>query len=197
MDTHSVSTLQFMCLTETVILLFNRTDIKKCLHKLGYHFLDPHAHLDCIEKRGKEFASTLPIPVSVKNALIDVLRSMATEVFDWCIKHRHFISEVFDVFSSFHWRSDGTIEELKTAQALIRREDGDIGSRFKIACYYLLTVDMQRLMEESPNTYEGLFKSLRQAKMMSLLARRRGYNSFPNNNFWQKFCCCICGAKKI
>ncbi|GIY04554.1 hypothetical protein CDAR_93441, partial [Caerostris darwini] len=174
----------------------NRTDIKECLHKLGYHFLDPHAHLHCIKKRGNELASTLPIPVSVKNALMDVLRSMATEVFDWYIKHRRFISEGFDVFSSFHWRSDGTIEELKTAQALVQRQDADIGSRFKIACYYLLTVDMQRLMEESPYTCEGLFKSVRQAIMMSLLARRRAYNSSLNSNFWQKSFCCICGKKE-
>ncbi|GIX88400.1 hypothetical protein CDAR_493281 [Caerostris darwini] len=168
-----------------------------CLHKLGYHFLDPHAHLDCIEKRGKVLASSLPIPVSVKNALMDVLRSMAAEVFDWYIKHRHFISEVFDVFSSFHCRSDGTIKKLKTAEDLVQRQDADIGWRFKIACYYILTVDMQRLMEESPYTYEGLFKSIRQAILMSLFASRRAYNSSSNSNFWQKSFCCICGKKDV
>ncbi|GIX72142.1 hypothetical protein CEXT_545731 [Caerostris extrusa] len=133
----------------------------------------------------------------MKNALIDVLRSMATEVFDWYTKHRHFISEDLDVLSSFHWRSDGTIEEIKTAEDLVQRQDADIGSRFKIACYYLLTVDMQRLMEESPYTCEGLFQSILQAVMMSLLARRRAYNSSSNSNFWQKSYCCICGKKDV
>ncbi|GIY99340.1 hypothetical protein CEXT_393021 [Caerostris extrusa] len=109
MVTHEVQPLQLICLSKVVIRVFNRTDIKMFFNKSGYRFVDPYGHLVCIAKRGEELASTLPIPVSVKNALIDVLRSMATEVFDWYIKHRHFISEDLDVLSSFHWRSDGTI----------------------------------------------------------------------------------------
>ncbi|GIY99344.1 hypothetical protein CEXT_393041 [Caerostris extrusa] len=128
MNTHSVPPLQFMCLRETVIHLFNRKDMKKCLHELGFH--DPHGYVDCIAKRGEELASTLPIPASVKHALMDVLRSMATEVFDWYIKQKYLISYDFDVISSFHWRSDCTIDEVKTAQALARRQDADIASRF-------------------------------------------------------------------
>ncbi|GIX88392.1 hypothetical protein CDAR_493241, partial [Caerostris darwini] len=141
MNTHTVPPLQLMCLTKAVIVIFNRTEMKNCLHKLGYHFLDPHAHLHCIVKRGKELAANLPIPDSVKSALIDVLRSMAIEVFDWYIKHRHLISDDLDVFSSFHWRSEGAIDELKTAKSLIQRQDADAHLRFKIASYYLLIDD--------------------------------------------------------
>ncbi|GIY55821.1 hypothetical protein CDAR_235721 [Caerostris darwini] len=139
MNTHSVPPLTLMCLRETVILLFNRKDMKKCLHELG--FQDPHGYVDCIAKRAEDLASTLPIPVSVKNELMDVLRSMTTEVFDWYIKQKYLISYDFDVISSFHWRSDGTIDEVKTAQALERRQDADIASSFRIACFYRLTPD--------------------------------------------------------
>ncbi|GIY99337.1 hypothetical protein CEXT_392991 [Caerostris extrusa] len=199
---HSVPPLQLMCLTKAVIVIFNRADIKKCLHRLGYHFLDPHAHLHCIVKRGKELTSTLPIPERVKCALIDVLRSMAVEVFNWYIKHGHFIPDDFDVLSSFHWRSDGTIDELKTAQAWVEKQDADIGSSFKKVCNCLLT-SMQRLKKESPNTCEELSKLLRQVTRMSLLASRHDYNSSSNSNFEQTLRiesnCCICdnGAKEI
>ncbi|GIX72141.1 hypothetical protein CEXT_545721 [Caerostris extrusa] len=142
--------LQLTCLSRVVILIFNRTDIKKCLHELGCRIRRPRGHVDCIAERAKKLASTLPIPASMKNALIGVLRSMATEVFDWYMKHRHLISDGFNVLSSFHWRSDGTIEELKTAQALVRRQDADAPSRINIACRYHLTADMQRLSEEYP-----------------------------------------------
>ncbi|GIY00287.1 hypothetical protein CEXT_146381 [Caerostris extrusa] len=133
-----------MCLRETVIRIFNRTDVKKFLHKLGCLFLLPHRHLDCLEKRVKELTSTLPIPASMKYSLMDVLRSMAIEVFHWYIKQRYLISYDFDVLSSFHWRSDGTIDELKTAQALVRRQDADAVSRFKIELCHSLTNDFER-----------------------------------------------------
>ncbi|GIY31464.1 hypothetical protein CEXT_692091 [Caerostris extrusa] len=81
MNTYSVPPVQVICLSETVILVFSRTDIGKWLHNLGHHFVHPHRHLDYIEKRGKELASALSIPVRVKNTLIDVLRYMATEIF--------------------------------------------------------------------------------------------------------------------
>ncbi|GIX88396.1 hypothetical protein CDAR_493271 [Caerostris darwini] len=139
MNSHSAPPLQLMCLTKAVIVLFNRTDMKNCLHRLGYHFLDPDAHLQCIVKRGKELAANLPIPDSVKSALIDVLRSMAIEVFDWYRKHGHFIPDDSDVLSSFHWRPDGTIDDLKTLQARLQKQDADIGSRFKKVCNSLLT----------------------------------------------------------
>ncbi|GIX98629.1 hypothetical protein CEXT_690181 [Caerostris extrusa] len=111
--------------------------MKECLHKLGREFLYPHGHLDCIAKKGEESASTLFVPSRLKNALMDVLRSMARQAFNWYLHHRYFISDDFDVLSSFHWRLDGTLDELKTAQALVQRQDGDISSRFRIASSYL------------------------------------------------------------
>ncbi|GIY16375.1 hypothetical protein CDAR_567971 [Caerostris darwini] len=184
MNTHAVPPLQLMCLRKAVIVLFNRTDMKKCLHRLGYHFLNPHVRLHCIVKRGKELAANLPIPDSVKSALIDVLRSMAIEVFNWYRKYGHFIPDDFDVLSSFHWRSDGAIDELKTVQTWVQKQDADIGSRFKKTCDSLLT-SIQKLKKESPNDCEELFKLLRQATRMSLLASRKDYNSSSNSNFEQ------------
>ncbi|GIY99342.1 hypothetical protein CEXT_393031 [Caerostris extrusa] len=84
---------------------------------------------------------------------MDVFRSMATEVFDWYLKQRNLISYDFDVLSSFHWRSDGKIDELKTAQALVRRQDADAASRFKIQLCHRLTNDFERKLK---NLREGV-----------------------------------------
>ncbi|GIY06904.1 hypothetical protein CDAR_235671 [Caerostris darwini] len=140
MNTH-VSSLQFMCLSKTIERLFNIADIKKRLHEIGHKCLHPHRHLAWLEMRGKELASSLPLPASVKNELMDVLLFMALEVCDWYEKHKYLISYDFEVLSSFHWRSDGTIDELKTAKALARRRDANIASRFRIASFYRLTPD--------------------------------------------------------
>ncbi|GIY27452.1 hypothetical protein CDAR_604851, partial [Caerostris darwini] len=137
--TREVQPLQLMCLRETVILLFKKTDIKKFVHELGCRFRRPHSHLDCLENRVKVLASTLPIPASMKNTVMDMFRSMSMEVLDWYRKHRSLIFYDFDVLSSIHWRSDGTIDEQKTAQALERRQDADANSRLRVASGYHLT----------------------------------------------------------
>ncbi|GIY98673.1 hypothetical protein CEXT_76991 [Caerostris extrusa] len=101
--------------------------------------------------RGKELASTLPIPTIMKKPLFDVLESLALKFLNGMKHIVFFVCTDFDEFSSLCLRSDGTIDCLKTAQALVARQDANIIVRFRIACHYCLTADMQRLIEESPN----------------------------------------------
>ncbi|GIX83729.1 hypothetical protein CDAR_374501, partial [Caerostris darwini] len=51
----------------------------------------------------------------------------------------------FDDVSSFHWRSECSIDTVKTAQALIRREDAPVTMRLKFATRYCLEEDVRRL----------------------------------------------------
>ncbi|GIY67132.1 hypothetical protein CDAR_466121 [Caerostris darwini] len=97
MDDYSVPCVQLMCLRNTVVDIFNRRDMKECLHELGRQFFYPHGHLACIAKKGEELASTLFVPSRLKSALMDLLRSMARQVFNWYLNHRYFISDDFDV----------------------------------------------------------------------------------------------------
>ncbi|GIZ03808.1 hypothetical protein CEXT_452331 [Caerostris extrusa] len=46
--------------------------------------------------------------------------------------------------SSFHWRSEGSIDRVKTAQALLRREDAPVRMHLKFASRYCLEVDVRR-----------------------------------------------------
>ncbi|GIY55819.1 hypothetical protein CDAR_235701 [Caerostris darwini] len=189
--TREVQPLQLMCLRETVILLFKRTDIKNFLHEFGCRFRRPHRHLECLEKRVKELASTLPIPARMKNTLLDMFLSMAIEVFDWYSKHGSLVPYDFDVLSSFHWRSDGTIDDLKTAQALVRRQDADANSRFRIAIGYNLTADIERIFEESANMSMRVLDLTNQLNNVinSLFARRHACS--------RRITCesCICGGE--
>ncbi|GIY59720.1 hypothetical protein CDAR_102151 [Caerostris darwini] len=94
-------------------------------------------------------------------------------------------------------RLDGTLDVLKTAQALVQRQDADISSRFKIASSYLWLDDMLRLRQESPNTCEGLLASFQQGTMMNYWEGRRASMSSPISNSGQTMIieghCCICG----
>ncbi|GIY59722.1 hypothetical protein CDAR_102171 [Caerostris darwini] len=197
MDNYSVPCDRLVYFRNTVVHIFNRRDMKKSLHELGRQFLYPHGHLDCIAKKGKELASRLFVPSRLMSGLMDLLRSMARQVFNWYLKNRYFISDDFDVLSSFHWRADGTLDELKTAQALVQRQDADISSRFKIASSYVWLDDMQRLRQESPNTCEGLSASFQQGTMMNYWEGRHASMSSPVSNSGQTMIieghCCICG----
>ncbi|GIY94520.1 hypothetical protein CEXT_357401 [Caerostris extrusa] len=56
--------------------------------------------------------------------------------------------------TSFHWRFEGTINRLKTAQSLVQRQDASISTRLQIACHYCLTVDIHKLWELAPSPKE-------------------------------------------
>ncbi|CAL1262275.1 unnamed protein product [Larinioides sclopetarius] len=51
-----------------------------------------------------------------------------------------------------HWRSDGTIDRVKTAQRLVLDESLDIGKRFEVACMYCLEKSVQTLWAEMEAT---------------------------------------------
>ncbi|GIY04558.1 hypothetical protein CDAR_93481 [Caerostris darwini] len=87
----------------------------------------------------------------MKEPLFNVLESLALKIFKWYETHSSFVCNDFDEFSSLRLRSEGTIDNLKTAQALVERQDANPIARFRIACHHCLTADMQRLIEESPN----------------------------------------------
>ncbi|GIY04557.1 hypothetical protein CDAR_93471 [Caerostris darwini] len=172
MNTFFASTLQEMCFSKIALQIYNDRDIKSCLMDLVRHMrIMKETNLEedmditeeipkFMETRGKELASTLPIPTIMKKPLFDALESLALEIFKWYETHSFFVCTDFDEFSSLCLRSDGTIDCLKTAQTLVERQDANIIVRFRIACHYCLTADMQRLIEESPNICTRAFEAL-------------------------------------
>ncbi|GIY15194.1 hypothetical protein CDAR_199341 [Caerostris darwini] len=106
MDYYSVPSDQLMCLTKTVVVIFNRRDMKECLHELGRQFLYPHGHLDCIAKKGEEFASTIRTFQVEKH--IDRLASIYGETRAQALVQRQDadISSRFKIASSYLWLDD-------------------------------------------------------------------------------------------
>ncbi|GIY81421.1 hypothetical protein CDAR_434061 [Caerostris darwini] len=89
--------------------------------------------------------SVLKIPEKLKPDLIFVLKSTLRLIYRWFIDHSEVLEPDFDDVSSIQWRSEGTIDIIKTAQALVRREDAPLTMRLIFATSYCLEEEVLRL----------------------------------------------------
>ncbi|GIY98671.1 hypothetical protein CEXT_76981 [Caerostris extrusa] len=152
-----------MCFSKIALQIYNDRDIKNCLlYLVRYRRILKETNLEedtvitgprftFVVTRGKELASTLPIPTPMKEPLLNVVESFVLKIFKWYEALSSFVCDDLDEYSSLCLRSDGTIDNLKTAQAMVKSQDANPIVRFRIACHYCLIADIQRLIGESPN----------------------------------------------
>ncbi|GIY83642.1 hypothetical protein CDAR_61081 [Caerostris darwini] len=144
-----VPSLQHMTYMKIAVTLCNQTDMKAPFNELKTFHIDPYATEQfgiafSIVDRATQKVNVLQIPEKLKQDLISVLESTVLRIDDWFIEHSYILEPDFDDMSSFHWRSEGSIDRVKTAQALLRREDAPARMRFKFASRYCLEVDVRR-----------------------------------------------------
>ncbi|GIY36761.1 hypothetical protein CDAR_20031 [Caerostris darwini] len=145
-----VPSLQHMAYSKITVALCNQTDMKAPFNELKTVIMVvcPKDLLDiilAIVERAKQKINYLRIPEMLKPDLIIVLKSTVLLINDWFIDHSDILEPDFDDVSSFHWRSECSIDTVKTAQALVRREDAPVTMRLKFATRYCLEEDVRRL----------------------------------------------------
>ncbi|GIY31555.1 hypothetical protein CDAR_251461 [Caerostris darwini] len=134
----AVPSLQHMAYSKIAVALCNQTDMKAPFNELKTFniFVYPKEILDiilAIVERAKQKINDLRIPEMLKPDLIIVLKSTVLLINDWFIDHSDILEPDFDDVSSFYWRSECSIDTVKTAQALVRREDAPVTMRLKFA----------------------------------------------------------------
>ncbi|GFR31023.1 uncharacterized protein TNCT_366801 [Trichonephila clavata] len=90
-------------------------------------------------------AANFSIAKNLQKQLVDVVRYLFSEIEKWKQDHDPIVSSYASLPSSFHWKSCGIIDWLKTARTLIRDESIHIANRFILACYYCLDDEIERL----------------------------------------------------
>ncbi|GIY46983.1 hypothetical protein CDAR_64721 [Caerostris darwini] len=121
-----VPSLQHMAYSKIAVALCYQADMKAPFNELKKHSTIPYPTelIDTIfAEKVKQKMSVLKIPEKLKPDLIFVLKSTVLLIHKWFIDHSEVLEPHFDDVSSIQWRSEGTIDILKTAQALVRRED--------------------------------------------------------------------------
>ncbi|GIY01683.1 hypothetical protein CDAR_117971 [Caerostris darwini] len=123
-----VPSLQHMACSKIAVALYNQADMRAPFNRLETLIIDPYPRTTTdiifgIVKRAKEKMNVLRIPEKLKPDLIFVLKATVILICKWFMDHSHFLKSDFVDVSSFQWRSQGTIDREKTAQALYYPEE--------------------------------------------------------------------------
>ncbi|GFS97038.1 uncharacterized protein NPIL_60961 [Nephila pilipes] len=79
----------------------------------------------------------------------NLMRPLNEEANNWTADHYYILEfHSFPLSIDYQWRSNGTIDRLKTARSFIQSENFDSSLRFQMACIYWLEEDARRLWNE-------------------------------------------------
>ncbi|GIY83640.1 hypothetical protein CEXT_30791 [Caerostris extrusa] len=101
--------------------------------------------IQSVVEKGNEIIFALQIPKSLKETLTGVFKATVLDINIWFSEHKFFLHIYFDILSSLHWNAEGSINRLKTAQALIQRNEASDILLLTLAATYCLEVDLERL----------------------------------------------------
>ncbi|GBO22341.1 hypothetical protein AVEN_245015-1, partial [Araneus ventricosus] len=87
------------------------------------------------------------IPGHLRMKVLEAVQGLQYGAWGWKSQHSH-VLKLKDGECIFYWRSDGRVDEIKTAQKLVQNANIDIRKRFHIACIYCLEESIQTLWTE-------------------------------------------------
>ncbi|KAF8797011.1 hypothetical protein HNY73_001327 [Argiope bruennichi] len=110
-----------------------------------------------IKERKNEIGQKLStlLPKLLTNPVGNILQPIVAEIFYWVRDHYHVIKYIHKrhIMNNLRWKSEGTIDRIKTSKQLIRNENIDIRVRFIFACLYFYEQDVLELWQSM--TAEG------------------------------------------
>ncbi|GFU87478.1 uncharacterized protein TNCV_2446121 [Trichonephila clavipes] len=94
------------------------------------------------EKLVKKKVSTYPISANLQEKVADMVRHVNSEVEKWFLDHSPITCRTIDMRNIFIWKSNGSIDRVKTAEVLVQVERLNISKRFIVASFYCLEGDV-------------------------------------------------------
>lgn len=126
-----------------------------------------------IQDKVIEKMAHLMIPTCLKEKLICYIQPIGMQILKWMRYHLKFCCFNLALPANFCWTSQGTIDKKRTAEVLIRDENIDVVTRYKLACLYCLEDNIPVLW----NTMSESEKEFRHSM----------YDVMPRNDI-KKFC---------
>ncbi|GBO45744.1 hypothetical protein AVEN_179675-1 [Araneus ventricosus] len=151
--------LKEMALRRVVVLLWSDSEILASISKLPtqwcYNDASRKPLLKTIVDKVKDKVSKLELPKSLTKRMIDIVHPIGVEIRRWKEIHQDRFSILLEdinlpVWVKLCWTTAGTIDDKKTAEALIRCDVLDVQKRFQLACVYCLEDYIPLLWEELP-----------------------------------------------
>ncbi|GFY03525.1 uncharacterized protein TNCV_3211621 [Trichonephila clavipes] len=75
-------------------------------------------------------------PIDVQNQIAAVMRPINFEIVQWTNAHKDIFQDCFPKKIHICWKSEGTIDHLRTADLLIKSQELSLETRFVLACQY-------------------------------------------------------------
>ncbi|GBN07649.1 hypothetical protein AVEN_107923-1, partial [Araneus ventricosus] len=124
------------------------------------------------------------IPEHLRNGVMEEVRGLRYAARQW--QHRHGLKDGDCVF---YWRSDGTIDGMKTAEHLASNVNIDIKKRFVIACKYCVEESVKSLLAQMKTSGETKYLPISSNSMVRFWFYRmcRGYQA-PWKLSARRFC---------
>ncbi|XP_055930765.1 uncharacterized protein LOC129961001 [Argiope bruennichi] len=110
----------------------------------------------CEVNKAKE--RLLLIPADLRLKVLEAIVGLDSASVKWDLDHS-FLLISKNIDDSFYWKTDGTIDRIKTVQQLLLNDDIIIEQKFDLACSYFLEKSIQTLwseMESSGKTEKPL-----------------------------------------
>ncbi|GBO22522.1 hypothetical protein AVEN_16474-1 [Araneus ventricosus] len=160
--------LKEMALRRVVVLLWSDPDILASISKLPiqWYYKDENRKpwLKTIVNKVKDKVSKLELPKSLTKRMIHIVHPIGVEIRRWKEIHQDRFSILLEdinlrVWVKLCWTTAGTIDDKKTAEALIRCDVLDVQKRFQLACVYCLEDYIPLLWEELHRDLKDLYQN--------------------------------------
>ncbi|GFT44369.1 uncharacterized protein NPIL_533131 [Nephila pilipes] len=139
----------------------------------------------------KSKVSLLKLPAQLQQQLIHFIRPISIKIKEWVTCHCRFLlcdSSEVDLQSCLHWKSDGTIDALKTATSLVRDESVSVSLRYRIAGVYYLMDDARKLQKGCEDSKESISREYRTSSLYQGLKNMLETNFVSFIDFYIFYC---------
>lgn len=142
--------LEQSALVQTAATLWNQADVKDLLAKFDIpsKFDEFKSKWVKIEAIAVKKVAQLPLPKQMKEELLCIIRPIGFRISKWRQFHHRGCNLKVDLPKEFFWTPQGTIDEKKTAEVMIKDESIDTATRYKLACIFCLEDDIPKLWDK-------------------------------------------------
>lgn len=151
--------LEHIALVKLATTLWNPHDIRDLMTKfcIPLHNSELRKKWQKIEDIILEKVSQLPLPELLKKKTLDFIRHIGFQILNWVEYHRDKFGFNIGIPDEFYWLPRGAVDKKKMAEVLIRDEDIDITTRYKLACNYCLEKNIPELWDRIPEDRKMFF----------------------------------------
>lgn len=159
--------LEHIALVKVVISLWNQNDVRAQITKLSSSDLYLSAEWVKIEDRVMGKVSQLSLPHVLKEKMLGFVKPIGLQILGLMVYHCKIFCLYVSLPDELYWTPHGTVDRKKTAKVLVRDENLDISTRYKLACIYCLEDDIIHLWKSLPDEFKNCV-----------------WDKFPIINFW-------------